>query len=876
MRGNTEHLVFCVCMAFVLLGAFAGVSVASARMIYVPDDYTTIQGAVDNATDGDTIIVKDGSFHENIKVDKPLTLRSENGSKNCIIQAATYDDAFHVTADYVNIYGFIIEGGTYGIHLDNAKNCNIANNNISNNGNEGIHLEDSSNNIIMGNSISDNDYGIYLWRSSNNVIIGNSISDNRGGIFLWFSSSNNITGNTMTNDGVSIYGYELWHWNTHTIENNTVNGKPLYYFKDKVGGKVPEDAGQVILANCTGMLVENLNIRNTDVGIKIGFSSQNTIKNNNISNNGDGIYLYESSNNILANNTVSSNNIYGIYLDDSSNNILANNIISLNGDNGIDLSDSGGNQISNNTISSNNGDGINLWDSGGNQISNNIISLNGDNGIYLDQSNGNQIYNNTISSNNGDGINLRNSGSNLIMSNVFTSDGLFGGSYQNTVEGNIVNGKPLIYLEGESDRVITDAGQVILINCNNITAKNLNLSNTDVGVELWNSNNCKIVNNTISSNDNDGIWLWGSDGNQISSNIISSNDDDGIWLRYSDGNRICNNNLSSNGDDGIDIRDSDNNKIYLNNFIDNYHNVYSWESDNFWNSKEKIAYTYKGHEYKGYMGNYWDDYKGGDANGDGIGDTPYYIQPYYYILNKDYYPLMEPFENYFAPENQPPVASFTYTPERPTVDQAVTFDASASYDPDGTIVSYGWDFGDGNVTITTEETIKHSYSEAGSYEVTLTVTDDDGATNSTTKIITVYSPTAIFDTGRPENPYPSILGEFVGTIKTNTTIIATKLYTYACEGTGGHTEYVIICNSTWCAEAKWEGYRGDWMNISFNRTVVLMPHETYNITIVTGSYPQIHHTPSLKTENGWINCTEFTDANGNKYENWIPAIKLWS
>ena len=65
------------------------------------------------------------------------------------------------------------------------------------------------------------------------------------------------------------------------------------------------------------------------------------------------------------------------------------------------------------------------------------------------------------------------------------------------------------------------------------------------------------------------------------------------------------------------------------------------------------------------------------------------------------------------------------------------------------------------------------------------------------------------------------------------------------------------------------------MNIYFNKTVVLMPYETYNITIVTGSYPQIHHVKSVRTENGWINCTYFEDVNGRGYDNWIPAIKLW-
>ena len=87
--------------------------------------------------------------------------------------------------------------------------------------------------------------------------------------------------------------------------------------------------------------------------------------------------------------------------------------------------------------------------------------------------------------------------------------------------------------------------------------------------------------------------------------------------------------------------------------------------------------------------------------------------------------------------NKLPTASFTFSPENPSVNEEITFDASASTDPDGSIVSYEWDFGDGNITSTTEEKINHSYSEAGSYMVKLTVTDDDGVTSSTTKRITV-------------------------------------------------------------------------------------------------------------------------------------------
>ena len=74
-----------------------------------------------------------------------------------------------------------------------------------------------------------------------------------------------------------------------------------------------------------------------------------------------------------------------------------------------------------------------------------------------------------------------------------------------------------------------------------------------------------------------------------------------------------------------------------------------------------------------------------------------------------------------APPNQPPTASFTFA----CVDLTCTFDASASSDPDGTIVTYAWDFGDGSpVDTSSGATANHIYALAGSYNVQLTVTDD--------------------------------------------------------------------------------------------------------------------------------------------------------
>ncbi|MFZ2071412.1 MAG: hypothetical protein WAV32_07450, partial [Halobacteriota archaeon] len=105
------------------------VSLSSAT-IYVPDNYTTIQAAVDAASPGDTIIVIDGTYIENVDVSKRLTIKSENGAEKTIVQAANPDDhVFEVTADYVNISGFTVKGTAEtaftcaGINIRNADYC---------------------------------------------------------------------------------------------------------------------------------------------------------------------------------------------------------------------------------------------------------------------------------------------------------------------------------------------------------------------------------------------------------------------------------------------------------------------------------------------------------------------------------------------------------------------------------------------------------------------------------------------------------------------------------------------------------------------------------------------------------------------------------
>jgi hypothetical protein len=103
----------------------------------------------------------------------------------------------------------------------------------------------------------------------------------------------------------------------------------------------------------------------------------------------------------------------------------------------------------------------------------------------------------------------------------------------------------------------------------------------------------------------------------------------------------------------------------------------------------------------------------------------------------------------------------------------------------------------------------------------------------------------IFDTG--PGTYPSIFGTHNGTIKPNQDIAVQKMYTYPCAGTGGHTEYVRIWGNEIDVNASWNGYVGDWHNISFGESFTLLAGETYNYTIRTGSYPQIIHEQNHTT-----------------------------
>jgi parallel beta-helix repeat protein len=381
--------------------AFVSVGCASATIIYVPDNYVKIQWAVDNAIAGDTIIVRDGTYSENVDVNKRLTIQSENGSASTIVQAASsYDHVFKVTADYVNISGFTTVGATktnrYGIYLHRVDYCNVSTNNCSNNF-ESIRLDGSNSNVISNNNCSSNrDCGIHIGSSNNNIILNNNCSNNRYyGIQLHGSNSNIISNNNCSSN--NWYGiYFVWDSDDNSISNGNCsnNGKDGIHLSESRDNSIVNN-------NCSN---------NNDNGIHLSKSRDNSIVNNNCSNNDDGIYLggsylQASNNNTISNNNCS-NNFNGIILSHSKYNCIFNNNCSNNDNNGIHLHHSKDNSILDNNCS-NNGDGIYLcYYSNNNTISNNNCSdnncgilLRGYSTLDYSGSNNNTISNNNCSSN---------------------------------------------------------------------------------------------------------------------------------------------------------------------------------------------------------------------------------------------------------------------------------------------------------------------------------------------------------------------------------------------------------------------------------------------------------------------------------------------
>ena len=201
--------------------------------IIVPDDYPTIQEAIDNASMGDIIRVKPRIYYENIFINKSVKLIGEN-PLNTIIDGRGGGNIIHIIASNVSVANFtILNGENFGIQVaKSASNTTIRNNIIRNNLWGGIHLfREATNNIIIDNKIIGNLLfgGVKISdNSNNNSIIGNTMVNNFYGIFIDNSSYNTLYRNNFINNTnqYGLYGTSNINWD---------NGAEGNYWSDYIG-----------------------------------------------------------------------------------------------------------------------------------------------------------------------------------------------------------------------------------------------------------------------------------------------------------------------------------------------------------------------------------------------------------------------------------------------------------------------------------------------------------------------------------------------------------------------------------------------------------------------------------------------------------------
>jgi parallel beta-helix repeat protein len=271
--------------------------------------FTSIQEAINNAKDGDTVFVYAGTYNEHLTITKSITLMGED-KDDTIIDGDDYGKVIFVPGDNVSISGFTIQDGEYAIYLEESDSTSITYNIIQ--GYEyGIYCNYTIDAYIAHNTITEGEYGIVTFHANNDAIRWNTISYN-------------------TEYGAKDYNSSLkncFNWNYF------YNNKVAYWYDPDPDFPILEFDGNILEDNDIAIMVEN--------------TSAISITNNTASNNRYGVYLINASPNI-ADNTISDSD-YGIYSDRSSPTI-SDNEISDSSEYGIYAKDGESLRIINNTM----------------------------------------------------------------------------------------------------------------------------------------------------------------------------------------------------------------------------------------------------------------------------------------------------------------------------------------------------------------------------------------------------------------------------------------------------------------------------------------------------------------------------------------------
>jgi len=231
----------------------------SASTIIVPDNYSTIQEAINHAGDGDTVFVRAATYNENVILNVSISLIGES-RETAIIDVRGIGNPLEITVNGTIVSGFTLSYGGTGIAMTNSHN-NLIENNILRKNSRGIGGSFYTNTILENNTVTENDYGIDFGHlsgpsSKNNTARNNEIHSNtNAGIYVSASEGNNsIVGNSIHGN---VFGIVLDHTQNNEVSGNLINSNTYgIYMRNAIQDTIVQNQLQ---GNVVGIHLENSN-----------------------------------------------------------------------------------------------------------------------------------------------------------------------------------------------------------------------------------------------------------------------------------------------------------------------------------------------------------------------------------------------------------------------------------------------------------------------------------------------------------------------------------------------------------------------------------------------------------------------------------------
>ncbi|MBO3800833.1 MAG: NosD domain-containing protein [Thermoproteota archaeon] len=362
----------------IIIVLLSGLQVKASRTIEVEKKsyFAKISDAIKNANDGDTIIVHEGTYEENIVINKRISLIADGkvtlvgvGTKPVVTIAANKvkivgfnitTNGFFSTAIYIangcglsQIYNNILMNAYFGIYSDKTFGNDIINNSITRN-DFGIMLNYTSESEFKQNKIENNKYGIALSGSRKNIIQENNITNNQYGIYLFDSQNDTIFNNYLFSN---FYGIYLTAFSSNeTVKNNFIINSQFgifidtSHFNNVLKNRIESSLYGIDLQNCRYNNVSTNFIRNETVGIQLYATMNNSIFNNTVTESTIGIEIDNAYNDTIKENNFLNISAHAITTYKTTRVEIIKNVIS-SAKNGIVFDSSSSNLIVGNELS---------------------------------------------------------------------------------------------------------------------------------------------------------------------------------------------------------------------------------------------------------------------------------------------------------------------------------------------------------------------------------------------------------------------------------------------------------------------------------------------------------------------------------------------